>query len=52
VADKAYPPPEWIDGEESEFEQMLEKLLRRRKRVPELISDVRHAKQNPFPKWM
>jgi len=54
VVDKAYRqvPPEWIDGEESEFEQMLEKLLRRRKRVPELISDVRRAKQNPFPKWI
>ena len=45
VVDRAYKqvPPEWIDGEETEFEQMLEKLLRRRKRVPELISDVRHA---------
>jgi len=53
VIDQAYRqvPPEWIDGEESEFEQMLEKLLRRRKRVPELISDVRRAKQSPFPKW-
>jgi len=52
VAYKACPPPEWSDGEQSEFKQMLEKLLRRRKRVTELISDVRRAKQNPFPKWM
>ena len=44
-------PPEWIAGEEDEFEQMLEKLLRRRKRVGELISDARNAKQSPFPKW-
>lgn len=44
-------PPEWIAGEEGEFEQMLEKLLRRRKRVGELISDARKAKQSPFPKW-
>ena len=44
-------PPEWIAGEEDKFEQMLEKLLLRRKRVPELIGDARWAKQSPFPNW-
>ena len=44
-------PPEWIPGEQDELERMLEQLMRRRKRVPDLIRDVRHAKVNPFPQW-
>jgi hypothetical protein len=51
--DTAYKqvPPEWIEGEEDEFERLLEQLLARRRRVPELISDTRRAKSNPFPNW-
>jgi hypothetical protein len=44
-------PPEWIQGEEDEFEGLLEKLLARRRLVPELISETRRAKSNPFPNW-
>ena len=44
-------PPEWIPGEQDEFERMLEQLIRRRKRLPDLIRDVRRAKMSPFPKW-
>jgi len=44
-------PPEWIEGEEDEFEQLLEQLLERRKLVPELITETRRAKSNPFPNW-
>ena len=44
-------PPEWLQGEEDEFERMLEKLLRRRKQVPELILDARRAKVSPFGSW-
>ena len=44
-------PPEWIEGEEEDFERMLERLLRRRKRVPDLIRDCRRAKTSPFPRW-
>jgi hypothetical protein len=53
VVDRAFRqvPPEWLEGEEDEFERLLEKLLRRRARVPDLISDVRHARANPFPNW-
>jgi hypothetical protein len=53
VMDQAYKqaPPEWIEGEEKAFEQLLEKLLRRRKRLPDLIEDCRKAKSNPFPHW-
>jgi hypothetical protein len=53
VLDQAYKqaPPDWIAGEQEEFERLLERLLRRRKRLPELITDCRKAKQNPFPHW-
>lgn len=53
VIDQAYKqaPPEWIAGDEDAFEQLLEKLLLRRKRLPDLISECRKAKINPFPHW-
>ena len=44
-------PPQWLNGDEDALEQLLEKLLRRRKRVADLISDCRRAKVNPFPNW-
>jgi hypothetical protein len=44
-------PPEWMPGEQDQFEGMLEQLMRRRKRVPDLIGDVRQAKVSTFPKW-
>ena len=44
-------PPEWVEGEEDELQKLLEQLLRRRKRVPDLISDSRQAKSSPFPNW-
>jgi hypothetical protein len=53
VVDLAYKqvPPEWIRGEEDQFERVLETLMRRRKRVPDLVSDARRSKQNPFLNW-
>jgi hypothetical protein len=53
VVDQAYKqvPPEWIRGDEDQFERLLETLMRRRKRVPDLISDTRRAKQSPFANW-
>ena len=44
-------PPEWLEGEEEALERLLEQLLRRRKRVADLVSDCRKAKTNPFPRW-
>ena len=44
-------PPEWLAGEEDEFERMVERLMRRRKRVPDLILDARRAKASPFGNW-
>jgi hypothetical protein len=53
VIDQAYKqiPPDWIAGEEEHFERLLDRLLRRRKRIPDLISESRKAKNNPFPRW-
>ena len=53
IFDAAYKqvPPEWIEGEEEEFENLLERLLDRRLMVPELVSETRRAKSNPFPNW-
>jgi hypothetical protein len=53
IVDRAFRqvPPEWLEGEEDEFERLLEKLLRRRARVPDLIADTRKARVNPFPNW-
>ena len=44
-------PPEWLDGDEGALETLLAKLMARRKRVPELISDSRRGRINPFPGW-
>jgi hypothetical protein len=53
VVDQAYKqvPPEWIPGERDEFERLLESLMLRRKRVPDLISEARRAVQSPFANW-
>jgi hypothetical protein len=53
VVDQAYRqvPPEWLEGEEDEFEQLLDRLLRRRDRVPDLIGEARQARVNLFPNW-
>jgi hypothetical protein len=45
-------PPEWIAGEEDALESMLERLLARRKRLPELMRACRAGGAQPFPKWL
>lgn len=40
-------PPDWIEGEEEELERLLEGLLRRSKRIRELIEQS----QAIFPNW-
>jgi hypothetical protein len=44
-------PPAWLEGEESELERLLERLLARRKRVADLIQDCRAGRADPFPAW-
>ena len=53
VIDRAWKriPSDWIDGEEDALEQLLERLFARRKRVPDLITQCRTSRPNPFPNW-
>ena len=53
LADQAQKqlPPEWLDGDESALQTLLEKLMARCKRVPDLIQDSRRGRINPFPEW-
>ena len=45
-------PPEWYGGAISEMEQLVERLLRRRTLVPELVEAFRASSRAPFPNWM
>ncbi|MDP9054865.1 MAG: hypothetical protein M3N93_11285 [Acidobacteriota bacterium] len=45
-------PPEWLDEDEDRLDALLESLLRRRKRLPELLDQCRKAPGNPFPQWV
>jgi hypothetical protein len=53
VVDEAYRtlPPEWIRGDEDALEGLLEKLMQRRKRVPDLIKGCSEGRVKPFPNW-
>jgi hypothetical protein len=44
-------PPEWTADDGAQLEKLLDALLRRRKRIAELIDDCRKAPGNPFPQW-
>ena len=53
VIDDAYKqlPVAWLDSDADALEALLEKLLQRRRRVPDLIEAARGARSNPFPNW-
>src|SRR3984957_5386866 len=44
-------PPEWLAQDAGALQAMLEKLMSRRSRVPDLIRDSRGGRVNPFPEW-
>lgn len=45
-------PEIWLpDGDRDQLERLFEVLLRRRKRVPELIEACLQGRANPFPNW-
>ncbi|MCL6480319.1 MAG: phosphatidylinositol kinase [Firmicutes bacterium] len=44
-------PPEWYDGDQDALYRLLEQLLRRRKRVPDLILEAKKSDRQPFPNW-
>ncbi len=43
-------PPAWY-GETCDMERLIEQLIKRRKRVPELILDFKNSSRQPFPNW-
>jgi hypothetical protein len=53
IVDRAWKqiPPAWIEGEDHALEQMLERLLERRRRVPQLILASRETRIRPFANW-
>ncbi len=53
VVDEAYKqvPLEWLEGEDGALEKLLERLIERRRRVPDLILECRAAKAALFPSW-
>lgn len=53
VMDEAYRrvPLQWLNGDLDTLEALLENLLRRRKRVPELIEQCRNCRPALFPNW-
>lgn len=44
-------PRQWLDGDGDALERLLERLMRRRSRVPDLIRDCSQGRMNPFPNW-
>jgi hypothetical protein len=44
-------PPAWLEGDEEELERLLERLMLRRARVPDLIEQCRTGRSDPFPAW-
>jgi len=44
-------PPEWYGGDQAEMEALVEKLLKRRSRIRELIEAFWKSDRRPFPKW-
>ena len=44
-------PSAWMAEDQETLERLLERLLARRKRVPDLIEDCRKARSDPFPNW-
>ena len=53
VVDHAWKsiPPEWIEDDEAALEELLDRLFKRRKRLPDLISVCRGGRVDPFPNW-
>ncbi len=50
VAQKQIPAV-WLAEDASALQTLLEKLMSRRRRVPDLIRDSRRGRVNPFPEW-
>ncbi len=45
-------PPQWVEEDDRALEKLLEAVLRRKKRIRELMMECRGAAGNPFPRWV
>ena len=44
-------PPEWYEGNADVLEELVSKLIERRLRVRDWITDFRESSRQPFPNW-
>ena len=44
-------PREWLNGDAEPLTAILERLMRRRARIPDLLSECAASRSNPFPNW-
>jgi hypothetical protein len=44
-------PRQWMDGDDDKLEELMEKLLRRRPRTPELLQSCARGRVKAFPNW-
>lgn len=44
-------PPGWLEGDEDAVLGLMERLFARRKRVPDLIREIKRGRIDPFPNW-
>jgi len=44
-------PPQWMAEDAGALQAMLERLMARRRRVPDLIRESTRGRVNPFPEW-
>jgi hypothetical protein len=45
-------PPEWYDDDMDSLLSLVDKLYRRRERVPELLLAAKNTTRQPFPNWI
>lgn len=44
-------PPQWLDGDDESLNRLLERLLKRRSQVGQLLEACARGRINAFPKW-
>jgi hypothetical protein len=44
-------PPDWVADDSDSLSHLLERLLERRRRVPDLLRECARGGPNPFPNW-
>lgn len=44
-------PPEWYGGNMVELEELVERLIRRRAKIRDLVEEFRVSGREPFPNW-